>query len=138
MLNSVILQGRFVETPELKITQSGKQVTSFRFAVPRDYKRNGEEITDFFRCVAWGSTAEFITKYFEKGTLAVLQGSIEDRSYEDKNGNKRSEAEIKINNMYFSEAKKRGANNGVDPDATFSAASPDFREIPDIEDDLPF
>lgn len=136
MLNTVILHGRFVEKPELKTTQNGKSVTSFSLAVPRDYKKDGQEITDFLTCVAWGATAEFAAKYFGKGSAAIVRGSIETRKYEDKNGNKRTATEIKVDNLYFGESKKKDTDGNSDAGGAPEA----FRDVPDVEvdDDLPF
>lgn len=141
MLNTVILHGRLTAKPELKTTGNGTSVTSFTLAVPRDYKgKNGEETTDFIDCVAWRQTAEFAAKYFEKGSAAIVKGSVEVRNYEDKNGNKRKAVEVKVDNLYFGETRKRSGDGAADTAGEIPNAAPDFREIPDIdpEDDLPF
>lgn len=143
MLNTAILQGRFTSTPELKTTANGTPVTSFTLAIPRDYKgKDGQEVTDFIDCVAWRQTAEFAAKYFEKGSAAIVKGSIEVRSYEDKNGNKRKATEIKVDNLYFCETKKRDSNGAVNAAGKVQTDTPSYRDLPDIEvdpeDDLPF
>lgn len=143
MLNTVILQGRLTAKPELKTTQSGNAVTSFTLAVPRDYKgKDGQEVTDFIDCVAWRQTAEFAAKYFEKGSAAIVKGSIEVRNYEDKNGNKRKATEIKVDNLYFGETKKRDSNGAAYAAGDVPTDTPSYRELPDVDvdpdDDLPF
>lgn len=141
MLNTVILHGRLTATPELKTTSNGISVASFTLAVPRDYKsKDGKEITDFIDCVAWRQTAEFAAKYFEKGSAAIVEGSIEVRNYEDKSGNKRKAVEIKVDNMRFVGAKKQSSDGAADTAGEVPTTTPAFREIPDVdvEDDLPF
>ena len=143
MLNTIILHGRLTAKPELKTTQNGNAVTSFTLAVPRDYKgKDGQEVTDFIDCVAWRQTAEFAVKYFDKGSAAIVKGSVETRSYEDKNGNKRKAVEVKVDNLYFGETKKRDGNNEADTAGEIPNLAPTFRDLPDVEvepeDDLPF
>ena len=143
MLNTIILQGRFTSTPELKTTTSGIPVTSFTLAVPRDYKgKDGQEITDFIDCVAWRNTAEFAAKYFVKGSAVIVKGSLEVRNYEDKNGNKRKATEVKADSLYFCEAKKRDNNNADNTAGEIPQYTPSYRDLPDVEDDpeddLPF
>lgn len=135
MLNTITLQGRFTETPVLKTTNNGAAVTAFTLAVPRDYKtKDGQEITDFITCVAWRQTAEFICKYFDKGSAATVNGSLESRKFEDSNGNKRTAYEVKVEKIYFAGGKK--SDNGQQ--ATQQAApAQDFEEIAD-DSDLPF
>ena len=110
MLNVVALQGRITSDPELKHTQSDVAVTSFTLAVQRSYKARGEDyVTDWIDCVAWRNTAEFICKYFGKGQLMALTGSIQTRTWEDKQGNKRKSVEIVAKEVSFcgkSETKK--------------------------------
>ena len=132
MLNDIKIQGRFVETPVLKTTTSGSFVTSFNFAVPRDYKdKNGREITDFLTCVAWQDKADFICKHFEKGEQAIICGSLETRKYKDKNDVTRVAHEIKVDRIYFVGSKQ---NEGVQ---TPAPSMQDYEEI-DPEEDLPF
>ena len=133
MLNDIKIQGRFVETPVLKTTTSGSFVTSFNFAVPRDYKdKNGREITDFFTCVAWREKADFICKHFEKGAQAIISGSLETRKYKDKNDVTRVAHEIKVERTYFTGSKQ---NEGVQTPAP--SDQEEFEEIGE-EEDLPF
>ena len=106
MINTVILSGRLTAAPELKTTQSGVSVTSFTLAVDRAYKSGEERQTDFIPCVAWRGTAEFITKYFSKGNQIAVEGSIESRKYQDKNGNNRIAYEVIVNQAHFMESKK--------------------------------
>lgn len=102
MLNRVILMGRLTHSPEIKSTQNGNAVLSFCLAVERGYAKNGEERqTDFIDCVAWRQTAEFINKYFRKGALIAIEGSLQTRSYEDKNGNKRKAVEVVADSVSF-------------------------------------
>lgn len=107
MLNKVILMGRFTRDPELRATQQGASVVSFSLAVDRDFKgQNGERETDFINCVAWKGTAEFINKYFRRGSLAALEGRIETRSWDNAEGKKSFATEVIVNNIYFGESKK--------------------------------
>lgn len=140
MLNYIILHGRLVETPELKTTGSGTSVTSFRIAVPRDYKTSdGQEITDFHTCVAWRKTAEFIPRYFAKGSEIIVQGTLENRSFEDKNGNKRTVSEINVAKVEFCGSKKdkKEYNEVTTSTPAFAPAPTGFSEMPS-DDDLPF
>ena len=111
MINKAILQGRLTETPELMKTQSGKSVTSFTLAVDRRYKQDGGQNADFIRLVAWGKTAEFITAYFRKGQEIVAEGSIQVRSYTDKNGAKRFATEVIVHEVNFCGQKHEQQQN---------------------------
>lgn len=106
MLNKALLQGRFTADPELRSTQSGVSVTTFALAVNRSYQKDGKQETDFINCTAWRSTAEFVCKYFQKGMLAVVDGSIQTRSYTDKDENRRTAFEVVVDNIYFADSKK--------------------------------
>lgn len=106
MLNKAILMGRFTADPEMRKTQSGTSVTSFTLAVNRDFKKDGQQETDFINCVAWRNTAEFVYKHFQKGRQAVVDGRIQTRSYTDKDGNKRTAFEVVVDNIYFADSKK--------------------------------
>lgn len=107
MLNKVILMGRFAADPELRHTQSGTPVCSFRLAVERDFKdKDGSRQTDWLDCVAWKGTAEFISRYFSKGRLVVVEGSLQTRSWTDKEGNKRVSVEAIVSSAYFADSKK--------------------------------
>lgn len=156
MLNVAVLMGRFVADPELRHTPNGVSVTSFTVAVDRSYVRAGaERQTDFIDIVAWRSTAEFVCKYFRKGQLVAVQGSIQTRTYTDKQGTKRKAFEIVADNVHFAEPKRSGdglggsSNQPVKPQENAPAHSEqpapayssgdtgDFEEIPS-DDDLPF
>lgn len=108
MLNKVILMGRLTRDPELRKTQSGTSVASFSLAVDRDYsgKDGGEKETDFIDIVAWRNTAEFVSKYFSKGRMAVVSGRLQMRDWTDKEGNKRRSAEVVADNVYFGDSKR--------------------------------
>lgn len=102
MLNSVTLMGRLVADPELKTTQNGTSVASFRLAVERNYAPQGQERqADFIPCVAWRQTAEFIGKYFTKGRMIAVEGSLQSRNYEDKQGQKRTAIEVIVERVHF-------------------------------------
>ena len=102
MLNSIILMGRLTADPELKSTQTGVSVCSFNIAVERDYTGNGgDKITDFITVVAWRQTAEFICRYFNKGNMIAVQGSLESRKWKDKNGDNRVSWEVQISHAWF-------------------------------------
>lgn len=149
MLNSVCLMGRLVADPELRHTQNQIPVTSFRIAVDRTYQSKGQERqTDFLDIVAWRNTADFVCRYFRKGQLVAVQGSIQTRKYTDKDGNNRTAFEIVADNVFFAEPKREGATAGPRYDSQvpqFSESSPafstaaagDFEEIVS-DDDLPF
>ena len=108
MLNHITIMGRLVRDPELRRTGSGIAVASFRVAVDRDYapKDGGEKKADFIICVAWRQTGEFISKYFTKGRMIVVDGRLEMRDWTDKDGNKRTSAEIVVANAYFGDSKR--------------------------------
>lgn len=103
MLNRVILMGRMVADPELKQTPNGVSVATFRLAVERNYqpKDSNERLCDFISCIAWRQTGEFITRYFSKGSMIAIEGSIQTRQYQDKNGNKRTAVEVIADQAYF-------------------------------------
>ena len=108
MLNHITIMGRLVRDPELRRTGSGVAVATFRVAVDRDYvsKDGGERKADFIDCVAWRQTGEFISKYFTKGRMIVVDGRLEMRDWTDKEGNKRTSAEINVANAYFGDSKR--------------------------------
>ena len=107
MLNSVIIMGRLTADPELRTTTSGLSVTSFTVAVDRNYKSGDERQTDFINCVAWRQTADFVTRFFKKGQMIAVQGSLQVRNYEDKNGNKRTAYDVVADNVSFCGSKRR-------------------------------
>ena len=108
MLNHITIMGRFTRDPEMRVTGSGMSVANFSVAVDRDFpsKESGEKETDFIDCVAWRKTAEFVTKYFFKGSLAVVSGRLQIRSWVDDDGNKRRTAEVVADNIYFGSSKR--------------------------------
>ncbi len=143
MFNLVVLTGRLTADPELKTTQSGISVTSFSIAVNRRFTRAGEEQqTDFINIVAWRQSAEFVAKYFKKGSMIGIEGSIQTRKYTDKNGNNRTAFEVVANNVQFVESKRdsAGQDNNTAPAASFSnAGADDFSDLGNVsDDDLPF
>jgi single-strand DNA-binding protein len=155
MLNSAIIMGRLTFDPELKSTGSGVSVCSFTVAVDRRFRsqQNEERQTDFIRCVAWRQTAEFVSKYFRKGSMIAVQGSIQVRNYADKNGNKREAVEIVADQVSFTGSKNASGSGGYNdiplpapppeaqnrqPAPSFSnGGAADFEEIAG-DDDLPF
>ena len=107
MLNKIFIMGRLTRDPELRRTQSGTPVTSFSLAVDRDYKtQSGEKETDFIDVVAWRATAEFVAKYFTKGRMAVVEGRLQIRAWQDKEGNNRRSAEVVADNVYFGDSRR--------------------------------
>lgn len=139
MLNTVTLMGRLTENPELKKTPTDISVTTFAVAVDRDYVTKGEQRqADFIDVVAWRSTADFVAKYFTKGSMIAIVGALQTRSYEDKNGNKRKAVEVVASKVSFcgdktQNTKANNENTGSEIDANGFA---DFEPMPD--DDLPF
>ena len=151
MLNKIILMGRLVKDPELRRTQSGTAVTSFRIAVDRDFKsQDGSKQADFFDVVAWRGTAEFVSKYFTKGRMAIVEGRLQTRDWTDREGGKRVATEIVADKIYFGDSKRDGAGDyGSAPAPSYSApaaggyGSPagghsDFAEIGEEDGELPF
>ena len=153
MLNVAAIMGRLTADPELRKTPSGVSVTTFTLAVDRSYAKAGtERQADFIDVVAWRGTAEFVCRYFTKGRLMAVDGSIQTRNYEDKNGNKRKSVEIVANNVSFAGDGRRDNNGGSsyeaaplpteppafsEPAAAYSSgSSDDFTEV--LGDDLPF
>ena len=147
MINNVVLMGRLTAAPELKTTQSGISTVRFSVAVERRYNKQGDERqTDFIDCVAWRQTAEFVSKYFNKGSMIAVIGSIQTRNYEDKNGNKRKAVEVQVDNVSFCGSKSETGTGGGNPNLDvlkdkveqFNAPQNDssYTDIPD--DDLPF
>ncbi len=142
MLNSIIIMGRLVAAPELKQTSSGLSVTSFTVAVDRSFAKAGEERqTDFIPVVAWRSTADFVTRYFGKGSMIAVQGSLQTRNYEDKQGNKRTAFEIVADEVSFcggkNEANSSQNQNQNQYQAAYTSAPEDFEQV-GLDDDLPF
>ena len=141
MLNKVIMMGRLTAEPELRQTQNGTSVSSFSLAVERSYARNGERETDFFNVVAWQARAEFVVKYFRKGQLICVEGRLQRRAYQDRDGNNRHAYEIIAEATHFAGYNKSESHNGTMPaDFDPNAASDD--QMPAMygteDDDLPF
>ena len=132
-LNHWVGMGRMVRDPELKTTQSGVAVCNFTIAVDRDYKNGDEKVADFVDCVAWRGTAEFVSKYFSKGRMAVVSGQLQSRKWEDKEGNKRVSWEVQVQNVYFGDSKRDGDSAPVANDPT----QVQYTELPD-DGSLPF
>jgi single-strand DNA-binding protein len=119
MLNHIVIMGRLVRDPEYRSTGSGISVANFSVAVDRDFsgKDGGEKETDFIDCVAWRKTAEFVTKYMKKGSMVVVAGRLQIRSWTDNDGNKRRTAEVVADNVYFGESKRSSDNGATSPSA---------------------
>ncbi|MCI9156381.1 MAG: single-stranded DNA-binding protein [Lawsonibacter sp.] len=161
MLNKIFIMGRLTRDPELRRTQTGTPVASFSLAVDRDYKdkSTGERATDFIDVVAWRQTAEFVTRYFTKGRMAVVEGRLQIRDWTDKEGGKRRSAEVIADNIYFGDSKRDGDGGGsystgyrqgggysapaapADPLGSYGAPPADgdqFSELSTDDGDLPF
>ncbi len=153
MLNRIILMGRLTRDPELRQTQSGVSVASFSLAVDRDFKNKetGEKQTDFIDIVAWRNTAEFVSRYFNKGRMAVVEGRLQIRDWTDRDGNKRKSAEVVADNVYFGDSKRDGDGGGnyggggsfggynaPAPDTRISDAGAAFSELAGDDSELPF
>ena len=148
MLNRIVIMGRLTRDPELRRTQNGTAVTSFSVAVDRDFKsrESGEQNADFVNIVSWRNTAEFVSRYFTKGRMAVVTGRLQIRNWTDKEGNKRRSAEVVADNVYFGDSKRDGQQSGGDyappaygspADSYTAPASGGFAEIEE-DGELPF
>ena len=152
MLNHITLMGRLTRDPELRYTQSNTPVASFSLAVERDFGSREDRQTDFIDCVAWRSTAEFVSKYFQKGSMAVVSGRLQIRDWTDRDNNRRRSAEVVVDNIYFGESKRSreggqvpggpapapastGYNTGYSDVPTGGSA---FAELDDGDGELPF
>lgn len=137
MLNTAIIMGRLVRDPEERKTSNGKSVCSFCVAVNDDYRK---DVTYFLDIIAWNNTADFVCKYFRKGSMIAVQGKLTTRVWEDKNGNKRKETEIVADNVSFCGEKKDAAPSVDVPPPTDEDAPEEsgYREIPMTEEELPF
>ena len=141
MLNHIVIMGRLIRDPELRRTGSGTAVASFTLAVDRDYKTDGGELeTDFIDCVAWRQTGEFVSKYFTKGRVAVVSGRLQIRPWTDKEGNKRTSAEIVADNVYFGSSKRdsEGGNSSYAGNISGGYTAPASTTVSDfamLEDD---
>lgn len=140
MLNVVAIMGRMVKDPELKTTNSGKSVCSFRIANDSGYKdASGQSQTNWLDVTAWGKTAEFVCKYFPKGALIAIEGRLQSRNYQDKSGNNRNAVEVVVNNVSFAGNKEPAQSQNVANRAVSApvAANNDYEPIED-DGDLPF
>ena len=137
-LNKVILGGRITADPELKQTQSGTAVTSFSVAVNRRYAKDGEQTADFINVVAWRGTAEFIAKYFKKGSSIALIGSIQTRSWTDQSGNKRYATEVIADEACFVDSKSDVTTSGEGNAVRAEAYNAPAFEPVKPDEDLPF
>jgi len=150
MLNHITLMGRLTRDPELRYTQSQTAVVSFTLAVDRDFggRDGAEKQTDFIDIVAWRQTAEFVSKYFTKGRMAVVSGRLQIREWTDREGNKRRSAEVVADNVYFGDSNRREENGGQAPyrapaENSFKSfddapAASAFSELSDTDGELPF
>ena len=153
MLNHITIMGRLTRDPELRYTQSQTPVASFTLAVDRDFgsRNGGEKQTDFIDCVAWRQTAEFVSKYFTKGSMAVVSGRLQIRDWTDREGGKRRSAEVVVDNMYFGESRRRDGDSGDSRSSSYSSygnsgsagkssapAASAFAELDDGDGELPF
>lgn len=154
MLNKIFIMGRLTRDPELRRTQNGTAVAGFALAVDRDYKNaDGTKETDFIEVVAWRSSAEFVSKYFTKGRMAVVEGRLQIRDWTDRDGGKRRSAEVVADNVYFGDSKRDSAGDYGAPPAYGAPASygapaagrgapaggsSDFAEIGEEDGELPF
>ena len=148
MLNRIILMGRLTRDPELRHTQTGTAVASFSLAVDRDFRNrdSGEKGVDFIDVVAWRNTAEFVSKYFTKGRMAVVEGRLQIRDWTDREGGKRGSAEVVADNIYFGDSKRDGETGGASfsrPAAPADYGMPpvggdQFAELADDDGELPF
>ena len=161
MLNKIFLMGRLVADPELKQTTTGLPVATFRIAVDRDRKNKetGEREADFVTIVAWRATAEFVSRYFTKGRMAIVEGRLQIRPYTDRDGNKRSATEVVADNIYFGDSRRDGDGGGFDRGGSFDrgfapaprpaapqqpvydapmSAGDQFTELDDDDGELPF
>ena len=159
MLNRIILMGRLTRDPELRHTGSGTAVASFSLAVERDFrdKASGQRVTDFIDVVAWRQTGEFVSKYFTKGRMAVVEGRLQIRDWQDRDGNKRRSAEVVADNVYFGDSRRDGdsQDGGYVPASSSYSSAPssyappanqsfgsapvsDFAELSDDDGELPF
>lgn len=141
MLNKVFLQGRLTADPELRHTTNGVAMASFRLAVDRDFKdkETGERKADFVSVVAWRQTAEFVSRFFTKGRMAIVEGKLQTRDYTDRDGNRRFVTEVVADNVYFGDSKKDDHGEATNRQRYEAAAAPEaqFEEIGD-EEELPF
>ena len=131
--------GRLTRDPELRRTGSGTAVTSFSMACDRDFKsQSGDKETDFIEVVAWKNTAEFVSKYFSKGRMAVVEGRLQIRDWTDKDGGKRRSAEVVADNVYFGGNRRPDGNDTATPQYAAESAAGGFAEVSEDDGMLPF
>ena len=152
MLNHIVIMGRLTRDPELRYTSSNTPVASFSIAVDRDFGRgeNGEKQTDFIDVVAWRQTGEFVSKYFQKGSMAVVSGRLQIRDWTDRDGNKRRSAEVVADNVYFGDSKRRDDGDAPRSQGSYRSGAParpaaepqpqasPFTELDTDDGELPF
>ena len=144
MLNHIVIMGRLTRDVELRRTGSGTAVANFTIAVDRDFsgKDGGEKETDFIDCVAWKHTADFVSKYFTKGRMAVVSGRLQVRKWQNKEGENRYSTEVVADNVYFGDSKKEessgGNYGGYTAPAYPTAPAQDFEVLDDDDAQLPF
>ena len=138
MLNVVVLTGRLTADPELKTTSSGIAVCSFSIAVERRYRSGEERQVDFINIVAWRASAEFVSKYFKRGQMIAVEGSLQSRRYQDKDGKNRTVYEVVASNVQFADFKSGGVSSDDVAPSFSNASESDFVEISGNDDDLPF
>ena len=144
MLNVVVLSGRLTQDPELKTTPNGISVCSFSIAVERRFKSGEERQSDFINIVTWRSSAEFVSKYFKKGQMIAIRGSIQTRKYQDKDGNNRTAFEVVADDVQFADFARREGDSApaaapaATPASYSNASAGDFTSIDDVDEDLPF
>lgn len=141
MLNQIIIMGRLTRDPELRHTQTGTAVAFFTLAVDRDFKdkSTGERSTDFIDVVAWRNTAEFVSLYFTKGRMAVVEGRLQTSSWTDKNGNRRDSLQVVADNVYFGDSQKQEGSSA--PEQSYRQEPPqeqNFDELDGDQTELPF
>ena len=139
MLNKIFVMGRLTRDPELRRTNNGTAVASFALAVDRDFKNaDGTKDTDFIDIVAWRGTAEFASKYFTKGRMAVVEGRLQMRDWQDKNGNNRRSYEVQADSVYFADNRRSEGNDTAQSRNAAESAADGFTEVGEDDGELPF
>jgi single-strand DNA-binding protein len=139
MLNHITIAGRLTKDVELRHTSTNTPVASFTIACDRDFKdANGNKGTDFVECVAWRNTADFVSRYFNKGKMAIVSGRLQIRDYEDKEGNKRRSAEVVADQVYFGDSKKEASGSNYGGFAPDIPPVQDYAQIDESDESLPF
>lgn len=140
MLNHIVIMGRLARDPELRRTQTGTPVVSFRLAVERDFKdkASGERITDWIDVTAWSYTADFVSKYFTKGRMAVVSGRLQTQEWTDRDGNKRRSVGVVADSVYWGDSRREGDGQGTAAPAEAYPPRQEFEALPDDDGELPF